>query len=78
VLTRLAADLLEAETWLASRIRHHGGAVVLDGAPDAEQRRERIREAILANGLSSVLVGRKNGRAETYSACFARLYQQKL
>jgi hypothetical protein len=77
----MSADLLEVlegESWLASRVRDHGGACELDGAATAEQRRERIREGILSSGLSSVLVGRANGRAETYSAAYARLYRQTL
>ena len=45
---------------------------------DAALRKERIRAAILANGLSSVLIGQHGGKPETYAGCFRRLYGEAL
>jgi len=68
----------QTEDWLVARVRDHGGHAVLEDILTTEERRERVREAILRNGLSSVLVGRKGGKPETYAAAFQRLYGTKL
>lgn len=69
---------LAAEIWICTRIKDHTGSTIwltpLSGLLDAAQRRERIRAAILSNGLSSVLIGKRKMRSETYAQCFQRLY----
>jgi hypothetical protein len=70
-------ERLDAELWFVSRLRDHGIAV-FEGVTDSATRRERIREAILANGLSCLIIGRRNGKSESYQQCFERLFGERL
>lgn len=72
---------LAADLWLAERICEHTGvraAMFLGAVHDAPQRRERLRQAILANGLSTVGLGKHRGKFETYAAHFARRFGEAL
>jgi len=69
---------LEQELWLARRLREHG-ARITDGVTTREERRERMRAAILENGLASVVLGRgKSGKPMTYAQAFEALYSEPL
>ena len=74
-LALLQGPRLDLELWLIKRLGDHGAVVFHD---DAALRKERIRAAILANGLSSVLIGQHGGKPETYAGCFRRLYGEAL
>jgi hypothetical protein len=64
---------LDREAWLAQRLGEHG-AGIFTGLTDRDVRRERIRAAIVEHGLEAVIVGRHEGRPETYAQVFERLY----
>lgn len=64
---------LDHERWLAKRLGEHG-AGIFTGLTDRDVRRERIRAAIVEHGLEAVIVGRHEGRPETYAQVFERLY----
>ncbi len=68
---------LPAELWLANRLKQHGPDV-FQGLTTREDRMQRIRSAITSNQLSSVVVGKKDGKPETYAECFQRLYGEPL
>ena len=68
---------LEQELWLARRLREHG-ARITDGVTTREERRERARQAILAHGLETVVVGRHEGKPCTYGEVFSRVYGEQL
>lgn len=73
--------VLAADLWLAEKICEHSGirAALFHGAlDDAPTRRERLRAAILANGLSTFGLGRHRGKLETYAAHFRRRFGQEL
>jgi hypothetical protein len=64
---------LEAEDYLADRLKAHGCDLYAAG-PCAHYR-DRIRATILANGMQTVLLGRNQaGKLETYRDCFQRIY----
>jgi hypothetical protein len=68
---------LDAEMWLAQRIRLHIVGI-FDGETEPAIRRDRARAAIKNNGLESVVAGRRGGRPETYAEVFSRLYGEAL
>jgi hypothetical protein len=70
-------DLLTLELWLAQRLRQHGAAV-FEGVTDRDTRRERVRAAILENGLASVVLGRREGKPCTYAEAFVHVYGEPL
>lgn len=58
---------------------HGRPGFVFAGRTDEAIRKTRIREAILDAGLDQAIIGRSpSGKAETYSACFARFYGEPL
>lgn len=63
----------EGEAWLARRLEQHG-ANVFEGDTTQQTRCERFRQIILSNGFSSVTVGRRAGKPESYQQYFERLY----
>lgn len=67
---------IEAEDWIGRRLLEHGCDLYLAG--DFPTYRDRLRAAIVANGIGLVIIGRHDGRPETYSACFQRLYGEPL
>lgn len=76
----LQADLLtglDAETWLLNRLKNHGVDVYAHG-PVFDSLRERVATAIVENRFGLVVVGRHNGKPETYEALFERLFGLKL
>ena len=69
-------DQLDREMWFIDRMHQHGVPGVMEllaGVTDDATRRERIREAIHDHHLGDVVIGRHNGRSETYMQCFARV-----
>lgn len=62
---------VEAETWLADRLQQHGCDIYAGGP--YEHHSDRLAAAITTNGMASVIVGRKDGKPETYAACFERI-----
>ena len=72
-------DQLDGELWLARRLGKHGVLVVFDGDTTTEQRKARMREAILERGLETVICGRGvDGKPNTYGQAFRRLYREDL
>lgn len=68
----------DAELWLAKRLDEHG-VRAFDGRTDTDSRRERFRQAIIANRLSQVIAGRgSDGKSSTYAQAFERLYGEPL
>jgi hypothetical protein len=80
VATESTQDLfthLEAETWLAERLKQHGCDLYAGGP--FEHFRDRLRATILANRMQAVLLGRnKTGALENYAQAFERLYGEPL
>jgi hypothetical protein len=73
-------ELLAVELWLGKRLTEHGVPLVTRGVTTANERRERIRQGIVDNGLSAVIVGRnpKDRKPETYAQLFERVYGMRL
>ena len=76
---------LDADMWLAQRLAQHLGrhpieivGQVFGGTTGQEERRERLRAIILSHKLSAVIVGRRDGKPETYAQHFARRYGRAL
>jgi hypothetical protein len=69
---------LDAEVFIAKRLREHG-AKIFEGVTDSAERKERIRNAIIDCELDSTVIGRNAaGKPETYADAFARFYQEPL
>jgi hypothetical protein len=70
---------LDAEAFLTRCLKEHG-CETFAGVTEADERRERIRYAILGAGLDVVIVGRKAGtkNPETYAEAFERVYGEPL
>lgn len=68
---------LDGELWLAQRLLQHG-VDVFDGDTNRPLRRDRMRAAILGNGIARVVVGRKEGKTLNYADAFERLYGEPL
>jgi hypothetical protein len=67
---------VQGELWLAGRL---GIDDLYGGVTTREQRRERLREEILNRGLAQVVLGRgPDGKSDTYSRAFARVYREAL
>jgi len=73
-------ELLAVELWISKRLVEHGVPHITGGLTDARMRRERIRQGIVDNGLSAVIVGRnpKDRKPETYAQLFERVYGMRL
>lgn len=68
---------LDGEMYIAKRLREHGVGV-FEGLTTAEQRKQRVREAINAAG-PAVIIGRgKDRRTMTYAEAFEALYGEPL
>jgi len=68
-------DLLapvDAETWLLNRLVQHGIDVYVDGP--FECLRDRLAHALVAYRYGPVVVGRHEGKPETYEQLFERMY----
>lgn len=59
------------EVWLARRL---GSPALFAGRTSAEERRERVRAAILERGFADRRAGMRNGTPETFRELFARLW----
>lgn len=68
---------------LIGRLRDHGAQIreaafnVTAGLTDPDSRKQRIREAITANGLEQVIASTRNG-PKTYAECFRLTYGEAL
>ena len=69
---------LDGELFLVRRLGQHGHRVFTgDTAPN--ERRARMRRAILEAGLDCTIVGKnRSGKPETFAALFERLYSEPL
>lgn len=70
-------DNIQGELWFAHRLKQLGRGV-FTGDTTPEIRKQRIREAIIEGDLDVVIIGRRNGKPETFEDCFARLYGEPL
>jgi hypothetical protein len=70
-------EQLAAHAWLWQRITRHLNDI-FEGLTDIAVRRERFRRVILNAGLGPVIVGRHDGKPETYTECFERLFGEPL
>lgn len=62
----------QVETWIAWRI---GRPDLFAGITTPDERRERVRMAILDRGMAEAIAGRREGHpCETWSALFTRVY----
>jgi hypothetical protein len=68
---------VEAEAWLANRLADHGCDIYASAEPYAAYA-DRLGACIVRNGLSCVIVGRKDGKPESYAACFERIFGRPL
>lgn len=68
---------LEAEAWLGERLKQLGCDLYADGAVFTHFR-DRVRQVILVNRLECVIVGRHDGKPESYAQTFQRLYGEPL
>jgi hypothetical protein len=69
----------DAEAFIVRRLAEHGKGVFA-GITDPDERRERIRFAIIEGGLDCTIIGRKHDskKPETYAEAFERLYGEPL
>lgn len=66
----------QVETWIAWRI---GRPDLFAGVTTPDERRERVRSAIVNDCLSDAIVGRRPGHpCETWTDLFTRVYGQPL
>lgn len=71
-----AAPRASIEHWIARRL---GRLDLLSGTTTADERRERIRQAILTGQHEEAIAGKRGGAAcETWGELFARLYGEDL
>jgi hypothetical protein len=70
---------LDAESYLAKRLGHHG-VNVFTGTTDRADRIQRFRDAILTGGLTAVIIGRSAvaKKTETYREYFERIFGEAL
>lgn len=72
---------LEQESWLVQRLAQHGAAVICVGpfaSAGDSVRLDSVRCAILDHGLTEVIVGRSDGKPQTYAQAFERVYGEPL
>jgi hypothetical protein len=68
----------DAEMFFVKRLGDHGRHVH-DGITDRDERRERIRYAIIDGKLDCAIIGKHpSGKAETYAQAFERYYTEPL
>jgi hypothetical protein len=73
-----------AEEWLARRCDDFGRrvngvyAAVFSGVTDTETRKARMREAIRSRGLAEAICGKRDGKVETFSETYRRIYGEAL
>lgn len=68
----------DQELWLVKRLKELGRHIH-DGITDADERRERIRYAILEGKLDCTIIGKNTaGKTETFAKAFERFYTEPL
>lgn len=79
MITRDMFKQFDAESFIVRRLAEHGKGVFA-GVTDPDERRERIRFAIINGGLDVAIIGRKHDtkKPETYAEAFERLYGEPL
>lgn len=71
-----AGPTIATEAWIARRLRRFD---LFAGVTTADERRERVRAAILEGRMADAIAGKRSGaECETWSALFLRVYQQPL
>ena len=73
-MTDLARD--KGEMWLARRLGDFGA--VFSGVTDTATRKARMREAITSRGLAEAICGKRDGKVETFSETYCRIYGEAL
>lgn len=75
---RFTSKQFDAEMFFVKRLGEHG-RTVFAGITDPNERRERIRYAILEGKLDCAILGKNpKGRVETYAEAFERFYGEPL
>lgn len=71
---------LDAELWMASRIHDLAGGnpEMFGGVKTEGERMEALRQAILTNALSQVIVGKRHGKTENFAQVFERIFGERL
>lgn len=64
---------LDAELWLASRLKEHG---IFEGTTTTAERKERFRLAMIP--YAEVIAGARTGKPERYRETFERIYGESL
>lgn len=70
-----------AEEWLARRCDDFNAGVyaeVFSGVTDTATRKARMREAITSRGLAEAICGKRDGKVETFSETYRRIYGEAL
>lgn len=67
---------MDPEVWILERLKQHGIDVYIEGEFPTLQ--ARLGHVIVANKFGSVVVGRHNGKPETYEQLFERIYVTRL
>lgn len=70
----LARDV--GEMWLARRLGDFGA--VFSGVTDIATRKARMREAITDRHLADAICGKRDGKVETFSETYRRIYGEAL
>jgi hypothetical protein len=68
---------LDAEMWLAGRIRDQIPAV-FSGTTDRAIRVERMRREIVVWELGDTVIGKRAGKSETFATAFERICREPL
>lgn len=69
---------LSNEQWLLRRLMDHGVPRLDAGVTTAEERRERVRQAIIEHNLVAVIAGHRDGKPILYPQAFQALYGESL
>jgi hypothetical protein len=71
-------DNFDVESFFVLRLAQQGTSIAIEIATP-EQRKQRVREAIIESGKEFVIIGAApNGKPETYAQCFERHYREPL
>lgn len=71
---------LDRDLWLARRLGRNGVLVedLFNGVTDPDERKRRLRAAILERQVADIRCGRDRGSALTYRQAFERIYGEPL
>lgn len=71
------AQEIAVQSWVQRRLVAQITAI-FEGLTDPQLRWERIRQVISANGFGPVILGRHDGKPETYAQFFERVFGEPL